>query len=103
MTRSAPSSSQSVYAWVASRTWSSTRAPISTTRTCRVANAPSNALEIWPSSRARSGAGGASDRLLSAESASDVVLGQTVARVGKDLVGLPDLDQVAHVEVRGTL
>src|ERR1700678_3862729 len=72
------------------------------TRTCRVANAPSKAFEMWPSSKGRSVAGGCGPRLL-AESTSDVVLGEAVARVREDLVGLPDFDEVAHVEVRGSL
>src|SRR5882757_1678374 len=102
MTRSAPSSSHSVYARVASRTWSSTRPPISMRRTCRVANAPSNAFEMWPSRRGRSAAVAGGPSLLT-ESPSDVVLGQAMTGVREDLVGLTHFDQVTHVEVRGSL
>src|ERR1700748_195273 len=72
------------------------------TRTCRVANAPSNGLEMWRSSRGRSVARRGAPPCLT-ESTSDVVLGETVARVGEDLVGLPYFDEVTHVEVSGSL
>src|SRR5580658_456192 len=72
------------------------------TRTCRVANAPSNALEIWPSSKGRSVAVCGGPPLL-AESTSDVVLCQAMTRIRENLVGLPYFDQVTHVEVRGPL
>src|SRR5690242_7149358 len=64
-------------------------------RTWRVASAPSNALEIWPSSMSPYGG--------LAEPPGYVVLGQAMPWVGEDLVRLPHFDQITQVEIRSPL
>src|SRR6185436_11144947 len=70
-----------------------TSAPMATACTCNDDKSPSKARVVCPSRL--------SDIVgrRSTEAASDVILGELVARIGEDAIGLAHLDEIAEMEI----